>query len=231
MLVRRKNPARQMTLDRWMRPARGRVDRDLRQQSLVPRSSKRLGDRSNRHEERGHPPFLRQPAVGVALHVVAPRPLPCRRGPLAAGAGDRLATHGVHLSPPDPAHHGIVEACVVDLALAALGLAPPLSRARGSERDSAAAAAPHDGHLNAAHGSRSAAEPLPQLEPANAVNGRAVGGGGQQRHPNSRSSEEEEDEEEEEIEWQVEEEVDQEETEEKQEQEEEQHEGLDDGDH
>ena len=108
---------------------------------------------------------------------------------------------------------------------------PPLARARGSERDSAAAAAAPHGHLNAAHGSRSAAEPLPPLEPANAVNGRAVGGGGQQRHPNSRSSEEEEDEEEEEIEWQVEEEVDQEETEEKQEQEEEQHEGLDDGDH
>ncbi len=109
---------------------------------------------------------------------------------------------------------------------------PPLARARGSERDSAAAAAAPHGHLNAAHGSRSAAaEPLPPLEPANAVNGRAVGGGGQQRHPNSRSSEEEEDEEEEEIErWQVE-EVDQEETEEKQEQEEEQHEGLDDGDH
>ena len=110
---------------------------------------------------------------------------------------------------------------------------PPLARARGSERDSAAAAAAPHGHLNAAHGSRSAAaEPLPPLEPANAVNGRAVGGGGQQRHPNSRSSEEEEDEEEEEIEWwQQVEEVDQEETEEKQEQEEEQHEGLDDGDH
>ncbi len=109
---------------------------------------------------------------------------------------------------------------------------PPLARARGSERDSAAAAAAPHGHLNAAHGSRSAAaEPLPPLEPANAVNGRAVGGGGQQRHPNSRSSEEEEDEEEEEIERRQVEEVDQEETEEKQEQEEEQHEGLDDGDH
>ncbi len=201
-------------------PARGRGDRDLHQ-SLLPRSSLRLRDTSSRNEERGHPPFLRQPAVLVAQRVKVPRRLPRRGGSLAAEVDD--PANGVRLPPADPSsRHGVVEAaCVLVIALVALVLAP-LASARGSggERGSAAA---HHGHVNAAGGSR--AEALP-LELANAADGSRAAGR-QQRHPNSRSSEEEEDEGEEEMEWQA--EVDQEEIEEKQgEQQEEQHEGHDD---
>ncbi len=233
MLVRR-NPARQMILDRWMRPARGRVDRDLPQQSDFPRSSKRLGDRSNRHEERGHPPFLHQPAaLNVATNVVVPRFLQRLGGPLTVRVDEPFATNWIRLSPLEPFLRGSVVVCVCACARgsgirpAAVALAA-LARARGSgivegdSSSSASAAAAGHGHLNAA-GGRSAGGEASPLERAHAADGRAAGGR-QQRHPNSTSSEEAEKEEEEQTEWQVE-EVDQEEIEEKQEQEEEQHEG------
>ena len=200
-------------------PARGRGDRDLHQ-SLLPRSSLRLRDNSSRNEERGHPPFLRQPAaVLVARNVVVPRPLLRRGGSLAAGVDDPTAANGVRFSPADPSQHGFVEArCVLLIALVALVVLAPLASARGSGGG--------HGHVNAAGGS-SRAEALP-LERANAADGSRAAGRQQQRHPNSRGSEEEEDEGDEDMERQA--EVDQEGIEEKQgeQQKEEQHEGHDD---
>ncbi len=87
-------------------PARGRVDRALRQSLLAP-TLRHRGDVGNRREERRrHPPFLYRPAILVALAVVAPRALLLQdRGPVnASGAANPASatTDGVRGSPGDP---------------------------------------------------------------------------------------------------------------------------------
>ncbi len=89
-------------------PARGRVDRALRQSLLAP-TLRHRGDVGNRREERRrhHPPFLYRPAILVVLAVVAPRALLLQdRGPVnASGAANErtnpasAATDGARGSP------------------------------------------------------------------------------------------------------------------------------------
>ncbi len=157
-------------------PARGRVDRALHQ-SLLAKNPRHRRDVCNRHEERGHPPFLYDPANRVARGVQAPRALLLRtRGPRKASAENPAsAAHGVRGSPVEPL---LDEIRVEGGPVIRVDLGPvTLAKGSGDKADlAAAAAASHPGNLTTRGGPaharmrrRTRGLPTFMLEPANAA--------------------------------------------------------------